>query len=168
MGHEQTHTQTMNNAIEDHERWLREVLTDFRIPFDDHETGRRLALTYWMVEHNFPPAPRDVGANSSPAPHSVINTPTSPAEAGSTPAAPAYLAQLIAAVSRLDVAVDSASEALRIDWWDSEADALIVAYHAVDDALRELEKQQAPAQAKPTVDLAQLAAATLGVKPTPK
>lgn len=32
----------------DEETWMREVLTDFRIPFDDHQAGRRLALTCWM------------------------------------------------------------------------------------------------------------------------
>lgn len=34
--------------LEDNERWQREVLIDFRIPFDDHKIGRRLALTQWM------------------------------------------------------------------------------------------------------------------------
>ena len=33
----------------DEERWMRDVLTDFRIPFDDHEVGRRVALTGWMI-----------------------------------------------------------------------------------------------------------------------
>ena len=32
-------------------QWLTEVLTDFRIPFDDHKTGRRIALTNWMSDH---------------------------------------------------------------------------------------------------------------------
>ncbi len=32
------------------ERWMREVLTDFRIPFDDHLIGRRIALAQWMAD----------------------------------------------------------------------------------------------------------------------
>jgi len=36
----------------DCDRWLCEVLTDFRIPFDDHKVGRRMALTGWMRDHN--------------------------------------------------------------------------------------------------------------------
>lgn len=34
--------------VADGERWLREVLTDYRIPFDDHKVGRRLAIVNWM------------------------------------------------------------------------------------------------------------------------
>lgn len=34
----------------DNDRWIREVLVDFAIPFDDHKVGRRIALTQWMVE----------------------------------------------------------------------------------------------------------------------
>jgi hypothetical protein len=37
--------------LADNERWMREVLTDFKIPFDDHEQGRRLALVAWMADH---------------------------------------------------------------------------------------------------------------------
>lgn len=36
--------------VADDERWIREVLTDFGIPFDDHKVGRRIALTQWMAE----------------------------------------------------------------------------------------------------------------------
>lgn len=36
--------------IADNERWQKEVLTDFRILFDDHKTGIRLAITQWMKE----------------------------------------------------------------------------------------------------------------------
>ena len=35
----------------DNEKWMREVLADFRIPFDDHKVGRRLAFTQWMCDH---------------------------------------------------------------------------------------------------------------------
>ena len=38
------------HKINDEERWMREVLTDFRIPFDDHEVGRRVALVEWMQQ----------------------------------------------------------------------------------------------------------------------
>jgi len=34
----------------DNDRWMREVLTDFKIPFDDHKIGRRLAFTQWMAD----------------------------------------------------------------------------------------------------------------------
>ena len=34
--------------LDDGQRWLREVLTDYKIPFDDHEPGRRLALTCFL------------------------------------------------------------------------------------------------------------------------
>jgi hypothetical protein len=34
--------------VADEERWMREVLTDFRIPFDDHKQGRRAAIVCWM------------------------------------------------------------------------------------------------------------------------
>jgi hypothetical protein len=37
---------------EDWERWIKEVLADFRIPHDPHTIGMRTALTYWMVEMN--------------------------------------------------------------------------------------------------------------------
>lgn len=42
------------DELEDNERWMREVLTDFRIQFDDHKVGRRLAFVQWMAEriHN--------------------------------------------------------------------------------------------------------------------
>lgn len=36
--------------VADDERWIKEVLTDFGIPFDDHRVGRRIALTQWMTE----------------------------------------------------------------------------------------------------------------------
>ncbi len=35
---------------EDWERWMKEVLTDFRVPYDAHTEGMRIALTYWMVD----------------------------------------------------------------------------------------------------------------------
>lgn len=38
----------LEKEIDDNDRWMREVLTDFRIPFDDHKMGRRLAFTQWM------------------------------------------------------------------------------------------------------------------------
>lgn len=34
----------------DWERWATEVLTDFKIPFDNHKIGIRLALTQWMCD----------------------------------------------------------------------------------------------------------------------
>lgn len=40
----------LESELADNERWMREVLTDFRIAFDDHKTGRRLAFTQWMFE----------------------------------------------------------------------------------------------------------------------
>ncbi len=40
----------LESELADNERWMREVLTDFRIPFDDHKIGRRLAFTQWMLE----------------------------------------------------------------------------------------------------------------------
>mgnify|MGYP001559819182 CR=1 FL=1 len=45
---------TLRESIDDqadNEGWMREVLTDFRIPFDDHKIGRRFALTQWMSTH---------------------------------------------------------------------------------------------------------------------
>lgn len=35
-------------AIQGYERWMHEVLTDFKIPFDDHTIGKRMALLDWM------------------------------------------------------------------------------------------------------------------------
>ena len=40
----------LESELADNERWMREVLTDFRIPFDDHKIGRRMAFTQWMFE----------------------------------------------------------------------------------------------------------------------
>ena len=44
----------LHRAVEmesnDWERWAREVCTDFRIPFDDHKVGLRMAITQWMAE----------------------------------------------------------------------------------------------------------------------
>jgi len=37
---------------EDWDRWMKEVLTDFRIPHDQHTVGMRVALTYWMAQMN--------------------------------------------------------------------------------------------------------------------
>lgn len=36
--------------LDDNDRWMREVLTDFKIPFDDHKIGMRLAFTQWMAD----------------------------------------------------------------------------------------------------------------------
>ncbi len=41
----------LNDELKDHERWMHEVLADFKIPFDDHKTGMRMALTQWMIDH---------------------------------------------------------------------------------------------------------------------
>jgi len=41
----------MRRGVEDDDKWLKEVLTDFRIDFDDHPQGRRLALIEWMNDH---------------------------------------------------------------------------------------------------------------------
>lgn len=35
----------------DWERWAREVCTDYRIPFDNHTVGLRLAIVDWMFNH---------------------------------------------------------------------------------------------------------------------
>lgn len=40
-------TQARREA-EDHDRWLREMLADYRIEFDDHTVGRRLALNQFI------------------------------------------------------------------------------------------------------------------------
>ena len=34
----------------DWERWAKEVCEDFRIPFDNHKVGLRVAITQWMAE----------------------------------------------------------------------------------------------------------------------
>ena len=34
----------------DWERWAKEVCEDFRIPFDNHKVGLRMAITKWMSE----------------------------------------------------------------------------------------------------------------------
>lgn len=41
----------LETELADNERWMLEVLTDFRIPFDNHKIGLRLAFTQWMAEH---------------------------------------------------------------------------------------------------------------------
>ena len=46
----ETYNTQLARQIADDERWIKEVLTDFGIPFDDHRVGRRIALTQWMVE----------------------------------------------------------------------------------------------------------------------
>jgi hypothetical protein len=40
------------NCLEwqDWERWIKEVLTDFKIDFDPHKVGMRIAVTQWMVK----------------------------------------------------------------------------------------------------------------------
>lgn len=45
-------TQSSENCLEwqDWERWMEEVLKDFKIPFDPHKYGMRGALTQWMRE----------------------------------------------------------------------------------------------------------------------
>jgi hypothetical protein len=40
----------LEKVLDDNDRWMREVLTDFRIAFDDHKIGRRLAFTQWMCD----------------------------------------------------------------------------------------------------------------------
>lgn len=41
----------VDEAIQaDWERWAREVCKEFKVPFDDHKVGLRLALTHWMVD----------------------------------------------------------------------------------------------------------------------
>ncbi len=44
--------QSSENCLEwqDWERWATEVLTDFKIPFDNHKVGMRMAMTQWMAE----------------------------------------------------------------------------------------------------------------------
>lgn len=42
----------LEKELADHERWLTDVLNDFRIPFDKHKTGLRMALTQWMRDRN--------------------------------------------------------------------------------------------------------------------
>jgi hypothetical protein len=37
--------------LDDNERWLYEVLIDYKIPFSNHKMGRRLALQNWMHDH---------------------------------------------------------------------------------------------------------------------
>jgi hypothetical protein len=32
------------------ERWAREVCADFKIPYDNHPIGLRMAITQWMAE----------------------------------------------------------------------------------------------------------------------
>ncbi len=41
----------IRNTIEwqDWERWAKEVLADFKIPYDNHKVGMRLAITQWMA-----------------------------------------------------------------------------------------------------------------------
>lgn len=34
----------------DWERWAKEMCEDFRIPFDNHKVGLRMAITQWMAE----------------------------------------------------------------------------------------------------------------------
>lgn len=38
------------NEVMDWERWAKEVLTDFKIPFDNHKTGMRMAINQWMAD----------------------------------------------------------------------------------------------------------------------
>ena len=40
----------LQKELADHDRWLAEVLVDFKIPFDYHKIGMRLALTRWMAD----------------------------------------------------------------------------------------------------------------------
>ncbi len=35
---------------QDWERWAKEVCEDFRIPFDNHKAGIRMAITQWMAD----------------------------------------------------------------------------------------------------------------------
>jgi hypothetical protein len=34
----------LEDQVESDARWMREMLTDYKVPFDDHAVGRRLAL----------------------------------------------------------------------------------------------------------------------------
>jgi len=38
--------------LDGNDQWMRDVLTDFRIPFDDHKKGRRVALTGTIRDSN--------------------------------------------------------------------------------------------------------------------
>ena len=38
--------------LDENDQWMRDVLTDFRIPFDDHKKGRRVALTGTIRDSN--------------------------------------------------------------------------------------------------------------------
>ncbi len=35
-------------AVKDDERWMREILEDYRIPYDNHSVGRRIALNTFI------------------------------------------------------------------------------------------------------------------------
>ena len=58
--------QEAETELSDNDRWMREVLTDFKIPFDDHKTGRRWAFTRWMAEHAKPAQPEPPSPNTIP------------------------------------------------------------------------------------------------------
>lgn len=36
--------------LDDNDRWMREVLTDFKVDYDDHKIGRRISMTYAMAQ----------------------------------------------------------------------------------------------------------------------
>ena len=48
------HADALAAQVADEERWMREMLADFRIPYDDHKVGRRIALAQWMAERMTP------------------------------------------------------------------------------------------------------------------
>jgi carbonic anhydrase len=40
----------LNAEVDENDSWMIDVLNDFRITFDNHKHGRRIALTQWMAE----------------------------------------------------------------------------------------------------------------------
>lgn len=47
---ERQHAKAADQEWQDWERWATEVLTDFKIPFDNHKVGMRLGITQWMAD----------------------------------------------------------------------------------------------------------------------
>jgi hypothetical protein len=43
----------LSSKLSSWETWAREVLIDFKVKFDAHPAGMRLALNQWMHEHQF-------------------------------------------------------------------------------------------------------------------
>ncbi len=63
LAHSERINRMMLEELEDNDRWLRQILTDFRIPFDDHKHGRRIALNRWMIEQIPVNSATDCGGN---------------------------------------------------------------------------------------------------------